>query len=111
MSSRVDCFHWTAVVDDAEGAPDVPARARQTPGLRASRRALDVVSREQTMTANIQFDHETRVAERRSAYESEVIAALLDETVEERDERIALLQVAQELVQRAFEQANECCEW
>jgi hypothetical protein len=62
------------------------------------------------MTANIQSESEVSVLARRDAYEAEVVGALLDETPEERDERIALVQAAQEMVQRAFLQARACCE-
>ncbi|HEX9058299.1 MAG TPA: hypothetical protein VF818_12285 [Ktedonobacterales bacterium] len=61
------------------------------------------------MTAHIQYDSETSVAERRSAYEAEVTNALLDETPEEREERLALVRAAQEMVRLAFERMCETC--
>lgn len=59
------------------------------------------------MTANIQCDSELSIAERRAAYEAAVAEALCDESAEERAERIALVQAAQQLVMLAFQQAGE----
>lgn len=55
------------------------------------------------MTANIQFDSRTSLAERRGLYEREIADALLDETPEEREERLELVRLAQEMVLRAFQ--------
>jgi hypothetical protein len=62
------------------------------------------------MTANIQFDSQTSLAQRRGEYEREVIDALLDETPEEREERLELVRVAQEMVLRAFLSVCESCD-
>lgn len=59
------------------------------------------------MTANIQYDSQTSLADRRSAYESEVTDALLDESAEEREERLELVRAAQEMVLLAFQRMCE----
>ena len=62
------------------------------------------------MTANIQPDCDTNLLERRSAYEAEVTDALLDESEEERAERLELVRIAQAMILRAFhagDAANE----
>jgi hypothetical protein len=59
------------------------------------------------MTANIQCDCETSIAERRAAYEAAVVEALCDESAEERAERVTLVQAAQRLVLLTFQQACE----
>lgn len=63
------------------------------------------------MTANLQYDCQTSLAERRGRYEREVADALLDETPEEREDRLELVRVAQEMVLRAFQamcDASDC---
>jgi hypothetical protein len=55
------------------------------------------------MTANLQYDSQTSLAERRGQYERDVTDALLDETPEEREERLELVRLAQEMVLRAFQ--------
>jgi hypothetical protein len=55
------------------------------------------------MTANLQYDSQTTFAERRGIYEREVADSLLDETPEEREERLELVRVAHEMVLRAFQ--------
>ena len=62
------------------------------------------------MTANIQYDSQTSLAERRGLYEREVADALLDETPEERDERLELVRLAQEMVLRAFQAMCDSCD-
>jgi hypothetical protein len=62
------------------------------------------------MTANIQYDSQTSLAERRSAYEAEVTDALLDESAEEREERLELVRAAQEMVRLAFLRMCESCD-
>ena len=54
------------------------------------------------MTANIQYDSQTSVTERRWAYEAEVSDALLDESPEEREERLDLVRIAQDMILLAF---------
>jgi hypothetical protein len=62
------------------------------------------------MTANIQYDRQTSLAERRNAYEAEIADALLDESAEEREERLELVRAAQEMVLLAFQRMCETCE-
>jgi hypothetical protein len=62
------------------------------------------------MTADIQCDCEMSIAERRAAYETAVAQALCDESAEERDERVALVQAAQRLILLAFQQGEELVE-
>jgi hypothetical protein len=62
------------------------------------------------MTADIQCDSELSIADRRAAYESAVAQALCDETAEERDERMALVQAAQRLILLAFQHGEELVE-
>lgn len=54
------------------------------------------------MTADATCDRQAAIAERRQAYEAEVVNALLDESQEEREERLELVRVAQALVLRTF---------
>lgn len=61
------------------------------------------------MTANIQYDSQTSLAERRGAYDAEVTDALLDESPEEREERLELVRIAQEMILLAFQQGCEPC--
>ena len=61
------------------------------------------------MTANIQYDSQTSLAERRGAYDAEVTDALLDESPEEREERLELVRIAQEMILLAFHQGCEPC--
>jgi hypothetical protein len=62
------------------------------------------------MTANIQYDRQTSLAERRDAYEAEIADALLDESAEEREERLELVRAAQEMVVLAFHRMYETCD-
>ena len=57
------------------------------------------------MTANVQFDPSTSVDERHTLYEAAVVEALLDETEEERAERLALVRAAEAMILRAFHQS------
>lgn len=59
------------------------------------------------MTANVQYDPSTSLAERHNLYEAEVAEALLDETEEERIERLELVRAAEAMVLAAF---HESCE-
>jgi hypothetical protein len=59
------------------------------------------------MTANVQYDPSTSLAERHSLYEAEVAEALLDETDEERAERLELVRAAEAMVLAAF---HKMCE-
>lgn len=58
------------------------------------------------MTANVQSDPSTGLAERHSLYEAEVVEALLDESEEERAERLELVRAAEAMVLAAFH--NSC---
>ncbi|HEV7128852.1 MAG TPA: hypothetical protein VGN32_15590 [Ktedonobacterales bacterium] len=62
------------------------------------------------MTAHIQSDCDTDLLERRTAYEAEVVDALLDESAEERAERLALVEIAQAMILRAFQVAAQECD-
>jgi hypothetical protein len=62
------------------------------------------------MTAHIQSDCDTDLLERRTAYEAEVVDALLDESAEERAERLALVEIAQAMILRAFQVATQECD-
>jgi hypothetical protein len=57
------------------------------------------------MTANVQYDPSTELAERHSLYETEVAEALLDESEEERAERLELVRAAEAMVLAAFHHA------
>lgn len=57
------------------------------------------------MTANVQYDPSTSVDERHKLYEAEVVEALLDETEEERAERLALVRAAEAMILHAFQQS------
>jgi hypothetical protein len=59
------------------------------------------------MTADATCDRQAAIAERRQAYEAEVVNALLDESQEEREERLELVRLAQALVLRAFQLEEE----
>lgn len=54
------------------------------------------------MTTDATCDRQAAIAERRQAYEAEVVNALLDESQEEREERLELVRLAQALVLRTF---------
>lgn len=62
------------------------------------------------MTADIQYDRDTDLVQRRSAYEAEVVDALLDETPEEREERLELVRAAEAMVLLAFQHMSETCD-
>lgn len=59
------------------------------------------------MTADATCDRQAAIAERRQAYEAEVVNALLDESQEEREERLELVRLAQALVLRTFQLQQE----
>jgi hypothetical protein len=59
------------------------------------------------VTAYTQSDHRATLAERRRAYEAEVVDGLLEESPEEREERLALVRAAQEMVLLAFRRMCE----
>ena len=54
------------------------------------------------MTTETTCDRDTSLAARRAAYEAEVARALLDESDEERAERVALARAAQRALLYAF---------
>lgn len=55
------------------------------------------------MTAHVQSECDTDLLQRRSAYEAEVADALLDESDDEREERLELVRIAQAMILRAFQ--------
>lgn len=54
------------------------------------------------MTADVTCDRQAAIKERRNAYEAEVIDALLDESSEEREERLALVRLAEAMILQSF---------
>lgn len=54
------------------------------------------------MTTDVTCDRHAAIQERRSAYEAEVINALLDESSEERNERLELVRLAEAMILQAF---------
>lgn len=54
------------------------------------------------MTTDVTCDRQAAIKERRNAYEAEVIDALLDESSEERNERLELVRLAEAMILRAF---------
>lgn len=54
------------------------------------------------MTTNVTCDRQAAIQERRNAYEAEVIDALLDESSEERNERLELVRLAEAMILQAF---------
>lgn len=59
------------------------------------------------MTTDTTCDRQAAIAERRAAYEAEVVDALLDETREEREERLELVRIAQAMILEAFALCDE----
>jgi hypothetical protein len=59
------------------------------------------------MTADTTCDREAAIRERRTAYEKMVIEALLDESDEEREERLELVRLAQAMILQALPRSNE----
>lgn len=59
------------------------------------------------MTADTTCDRRAAINERRAAYETEVVNALLDETQAEREERLELVRLAQAMILRAFQLDHE----
>ena len=59
------------------------------------------------MTAHLESDCDTDLLERHAAYEAEITSALLDETCEERAERLELVELAQEMILTAFRASTE----
>jgi hypothetical protein len=59
------------------------------------------------MTTDTTCDRQALIAERRATYEAGVIRALLEESISEREERLELVRIAQEMVYRAFQLAGE----
>lgn len=55
------------------------------------------------MTTDVTCDRQAAIQERRNAYEAEVIDALLDESSEERDERLELVRLAEAMILQAFQ--------
>jgi hypothetical protein len=62
------------------------------------------------MTADTTCDRQALIAERRATYEADVIRALLEESIAEREERLELVRIAQEMVVRAFQLEAESAE-
>lgn len=59
------------------------------------------------MTADITLDRHAAITERRTAYEADVIDALLDEDSEEREERLELVRLAHTMILRALQLEDE----
>jgi hypothetical protein len=59
------------------------------------------------MTTDTTCDREALIAERRATYEADVVNSLLEECAAEREERLELVRIAQEMIARAFQQAEE----
>ena len=59
------------------------------------------------MTADTTCDRQAAINERRAAYETEVVNALLDESQAEREERLELVRLAQAMILRAFQLDHE----
>jgi hypothetical protein len=59
------------------------------------------------MTTDTTCDREALIAERRATYEADVINALLEECTAEREERLELVRIAQDMIARAFQLAEE----
>jgi hypothetical protein len=59
------------------------------------------------MTADTTCDRLAAIAERRAAYEADVVDALLEESDDEREERLELVRAAQAMILRAFELREE----
>ncbi|MGZ3637688.1 MAG: hypothetical protein ACXWQR_00485 [Ktedonobacterales bacterium] len=55
------------------------------------------------MTADTTCGYSAALAERRAAYEADVINALLDETEAEREERLELVRMAQAMILRSLQ--------
>jgi hypothetical protein len=62
------------------------------------------------MTTDTTCDRQALIAERRATYEAGVIRALLEESISEREERLELVRIAQEMVYRAFQLEGEPAE-
>jgi hypothetical protein len=59
------------------------------------------------MTAETTLERQAAITERRTAYEADVIDALLDEDSEERAERLELVRLAHTLILRALQLEDE----
>jgi len=59
------------------------------------------------MTADTTCDRHAAIQERRIAYETAVVNALLDESQAEREERLELVRLAQAMILRSFERERE----
>jgi len=62
------------------------------------------------MTTDTTCDRQALIAERRAAYEADVINALLEECSAEREERLELVRIAQEMILRAFRLEEDAVE-
>ena len=62
------------------------------------------------MTTDTTCDRQALIAERRATYEADVIRALLEESTAEREERLELVRIAQEMIVRAFQLEAESAE-
>lgn len=54
------------------------------------------------MTADTTCDYRAALAERRAVYEADVVRALLDESDEEREERLGLVRLAEAMIRGAM---------
>ena len=55
------------------------------------------------MTTDTTCDRRAAIAERRATYEADVIRALLEESAAEREERLELVRLAEEMIFRVFQ--------
>jgi hypothetical protein len=62
---------------------------------------------EGTMTADTTLERQAAIDERRAAYEADVVHALLDETPDEREERLDLVRLAHEMILRVLGMDDE----
>jgi hypothetical protein len=79
----------------------LPSRRRVVP------LAEQVAKGEDAMTADITLDRQAAITERRTAYEADVIDALLDEDSDEREERLELVRLAHTMILRALQLEDE----
>jgi hypothetical protein len=77
------------------------------PSCQRSADGVDGGESEDAMTADITLDRQAAIAERRTAYEADVIHALLDEDPDEREERLRLVRLTHVMILRALQLADE----
>lgn len=66
-----------------------------------------VAKGEDAMTTDITLDRRLAITERRTAYEADVLHALLDEDSDEREERLELVRLAHTMILRALQLEDE----